>query len=343
MPVLMTRSALFDPTATDDDLKIWNGKTTNLMNLEVPSFQWAKQLYNQMKDKFWIPQRIDLTGDISDYKDLTDSVKQAFNGILSYLIYLDSIQETMLPSIGEVMTAPAVRHCISEQMYFEGIHSESYKYIVEALMPVEERNSIYEFWRTDKILSERCQNILGYYQTYLDSRSPEDYFYALFADYLLEGLYFYNGFQFFYTLSSQMQMNGCADVIKLINRDELDHVRLFQKLLEEGSKEFVFSLDKLLEMTDFAVRKEIEWTGHITNNDCLGITESSTEQYTKYLANLRLKAIGIAPIYENVTNPYKHLEKIADTGKQAHTKANFFETQVSQYVMSTAIGGWDDI
>lgn len=218
MPQLMTRSALFDPMATDDNLKIWNGKTTNLMNLEVSSFQWAKQLYNQMKDKFWIPQRIDLTGDISDYKDLTSSVKTAFDGILSYLIYLDSIQETMLPSIGEVMTAPAVRHCISEQMYFEGIHSESYKYIVETLMPVEERNSIYEFWRTDKILSERCQNILGYYQKYLDTRSSEDYFYALFADYLLEGLYFYNGFQFFYTLSSQMQMNGCADIIKLINR-----------------------------------------------------------------------------------------------------------------------------
>lgn len=95
-------------------------------------------------------------------------------------------------------------------------------------------------------------------------------------------------------------------------------------------------------MTDFAVKKEIEWTGHITNNNVLGVTESSTEQYTKYLANLRLKAIGIAPIYEEVKNPYTHLEKVADTGKEAGTKANFFETTVSSYVMSAAVEGWEE-
>lgn len=337
----MIKPPLFDANATDNDLKLWNGKTTNLMLLDKPQYGWALQLYNQMKDFFWIPQRIDLTSDVNDYNNLIDSEKRAYNGILSYLIYLDSIQEAMLPSIGEVMSAPAVRHCVQEQCFFEGIHSESYKYIVEALLPVERRNEIYDFWRTDKVLAERCHNILSHYQKYIDSRSEEDYFYALLADYLLEGLYFYNGFIAFYVLSARQLMNGTADIIKLINRDELCHVRLFQKLLQEAKKEFTFSQDKVNEMVNDAVQQEINWSNHIIGNDFLGITESSVEQYTKYLADTRLKAIGMEPIYGVTQNPYKHLDRIADVGSEAGTKANFFETTVSSYMMSTAVDGWD--
>lgn len=339
----MQATLIFNPQADDTKAKIWNGETTNLMLLNDGRFKWAHQMYKKMRDDFWIPQRTDLTADVNDYNELITAEKTAFNGVLAYLIYLDSIQETMLPNIGEVMTAPDVRHCIAEQCYFEGIHSESYKYIVESLLPVERQTEIYDFWRTDKTLNERCNFILRYYQDYLDSQKDEDYFYALFADYLLEGLYFYNGFQLFYTYSSRQMMNGCADIIKLINRDEASHVRLFQRLISEAANEFTFSEEKLYEMVDAAVNQEIDWTNHITGNDILGISEASTTQYTKYLADLRLKAVGLKPLYDVTVNPYKHLEGIADISSDGHTKANFFETQVSSYNMSSAIAGWDEI
>jgi ribonucleoside-diphosphate reductase beta chain len=338
----MLRAPLFDPTATDDDIKLWNGKTTNLMLLDRPNFQWALQIYNQMREFFWIPQRTDLTGDINDYRNLMNGEQRAYNGILGYLIYLDSVQEAMLPSFGEVMTAPAVRHCVQEQCFFEGIHSESYKYVVEALLPIEERDKIYDFWRTDKILGERCENILAYYQKYLDTRSDEDYFYALYADYLLEGLYFYNGFTAFYVLSTRNLMGGTADIIKQINRDERLHVLLFQKILIEAKNNFTFSEEKVLEMTANAVTQEVRWANHIIGQDFLGITENSIKQYTEYLADLRLRAIGLPTIYGEKNNPYKHLEKVADLGSEAGTKANFFEAQVTSYNMSSAVHGWDD-
>jgi ribonucleoside-diphosphate reductase beta chain len=337
----MKTTPIFDSTALDSGNDIWNGKTTNLMLLNNPRYKWAHSMYKKMRDDFWIPQKVDLTADITDYTELTDSERKAFNGVLSYLIYLDSIQEAMLPALGETMTAPDVRHCLAEQCYFEGIHSESYKYIVESLLPVEQQSIIYDYWRTDNVLKKRCEFILDYYQRYLDSRSGEDYFYALFADYLLEGLYFYNGFIFFYTLSSRQRMNGCADIIKYINRDEQSHVRLFQRLITEAMPEFEYSKEKIMEMVDDAVNQEIDWANHITNNEVLGISETSTEQYTKYLADLRLKAIGLEPIYGSAKSPYKHLEKIADIGGEAGTKSNFFETSVTSYNMSTVIQGWD--
>jgi ribonucleoside-diphosphate reductase beta chain len=338
----MKSPAIFDINATDKDLKIWNGETTNLMNLDRNPYQWADQLYKQMREKFWVPQRVDLTPDVNSFAQLTNSERQAYTGILSYLTYLDSIQETMLPKISEVMTAPSVRHCLAEQCYFEGIHSESYKYMIETLYPEKERDSIYYLWESDKILADRCQLITSYYQQYCDTRSDEDYLYALFADYLLEGLYFYNGFAFFYTLSSRQLMQGTGDIISLINRDELDHVRLFSKLLAEAFKTFPYSQDKLLEMVDLAVTKEIEWTHHITNNDVLGIPPHAPELYTKYLADLRLKAINLPPLYNQKINPYQHLEKIANTSSGGDVKGNFFEATVTEYNMSSALDGWED-
>jgi ribonucleoside-diphosphate reductase beta chain len=214
--------------------------------------------------------------------------------------------------------------------------------MIETLYNEGDRDSIYYLWESDKVLADRCQLITSYYQQYCDNKTDENYLYALFADYLLEGLYFYNGFQFFFTLSSRQLMQGTADIITLINRDELDHVRLFSKLLAEAFQVFPHSKDKLLEMVNLAVTKEIEWTHHITRNDILGIPPHAPELYTKYLADLRLKAIGMEPLYNQKDNPYQHLEKIANTGNAGEVKGNFFEATVTEYNMSSAVGGWED-
>lgn len=341
--MLLTAPPIFDINATDTNLKIWNGTTTNLMNLDKNPYKWADQLYKQMREKFWIPTRIDLTADVNCFNLLTNGERRAYNGVLSYLTYLDSVQETMLPQIGQVMSAPAVKHCINQQCYFEGIHNESYKYMIETIYPEQERDSIYYLWESDKVLAKRCQLITSYYQQYCENKTDENYLYALFADYLLEGLYFYNGFALFYTLSSRQLMQGTADIISLINRDELDHVRLFSKLLTEAFKEFPHSKDKLLEMVHSAVQQEIEWTQHVCGDDILGIPPKAPVAYTKYLADLRLRAIGMEPLYGQTTNPYGHLEKIANTGNDANIKGNFFEATVTEYNMSSSVGGWDDI
>ncbi|MGK7928546.1 MAG: ribonucleotide-diphosphate reductase subunit beta, partial [Spirulina sp.] len=186
----------------------------------------------------------------------------------------------------------------------------------------------------------------GLYQQYIDDPTPENYFIALMADFILEGLYFYNGFIYFYNLASRMLMPGSADIFKMINRDELSHVRLYQKIIPEAMQTFVHSTDQIYEMFDAAVKYECRWTNHIVGNQILGITEASTEQYTKYLANIRLRSLGLEPLYKEekyTKSPYAHLERFSDTKKEAHTKANFFEAGVTSYVMSSGVGGWDDI
>lgn len=109
---------------------------------------------------------------------------------------------------------------------------------------------------------------------------------------------------------------------------------------------FTHSKDQIYELFAIAVDQEIKWSGHIIGNQILGITEGSIEQYTKYLANNRLRAIGLQPLYSGdkyKKSPYAHLERFSDTQADAHTKANFFESGVTSYVMSSGLSGWDEI
>lgn len=344
----MPITPIFNPMGNDsvESRTIWFGNTTNLMQLNDVRYSWAVGLYQQMRENFWIPQRLDITQDVTDYWNLTNEERYAFDGILSYLTFLDSVQTCNIPHLKSSVTAPEISLCMAEQISQEGMHNQSYQYMIETIIPSEKRDGVYDFWRTDHILKERCEYIAMLYQKYVDNPTQENYFVALLADYLLEGLYFYNGFIYFYNLASRMLMPGSADIFKMINRDELSHVRLYQKLIPEAMQVFTHSTDQIYEMFDKAVEFECRWTNHIVGNNILGITESSTEQYTRYLANSRLRAIGLDPLYTDTKytkSPYTHLERFSDTKKEAHTKANFFEATVTSYVMSSGVAGWDEI
>lgn len=335
---------LFNPAGDDSiaNRQAWGGNSTGLMNLNNIKFKWATQLYRQMRSNFWVPEKVDLTQDANDYLNLTDGERRAYNGILSYLTFLDSAQVHNLPTIKSKVTAPEISLCLTEQASQEALHNASYQYCIEAIVPVEFREGIYDFWRDDQILRDRCAFIGGQYQELNDNPTVQNYVKTLVADYLLEGLYFYNGFMFYYALNARHLMTGSAAIIRYINRDELSHVRLFQKLIEQAAVELEpLDSDQIYEMVHTAVQHECRWTNHILKGEVLGIDEDSTVAYTQHLANTRLVAIGLSPLYPNVKNPYKHLERSADVSSNGEVKANFFEATVTSYNVSSSISGWD--
>lgn len=324
------------------DRQIMNGNSTNINNLNNVKYLWAIQLYKQMLNNFWQPEKVDTTGDINCYRDLSVQERTAYDGILSYLIFLDSIQTVNIPYIVSKITAPEIRMCLTQQIAQEGVHSASYQDLIETIIPVEKRESLYYYWRDDKILADRCKEIANYYQNFIDDDTDNNFILSLVANYFLEGIYFYNGFMFFYNLASRSLMNNTADMIKLIHRDELSHVRLYQKILEDVLQQDLLTKETIYTLCASTVEQEITWSNHIIGDEILGITEESNKNYTRYLANLRLKAIGLQPMYDtDCTNPYAHLEKIADISKEASVKTNFFESSVTSYNMATNVSGWN--
>ena len=344
----MQRKRLFN-TSGDDSLinrRIIKGNVTNLFNLNNVKYQWANKLYRLMMENFWIPEKVSLFDDKRAYDELTPEEQKAYDGILSFLVFLDSIQTNNLPNISDYITAPEVNLILAIQTYQEAVHSQSYAYIIESIIPVEKRAAIYDKWCDDPVLLERNKYIADIYQQFIDERNDVNFARVLVANFLLEGVYFYNGFNFFYNLASRSLMIGTADEIKYINRDELTHCVIFSNIIKEIRKEndTFFNDDEIYAMFRKAVEQEIAWSNHIIGDKIIGITPATIEQYTKFIANKRLKEIGLEPIYEGCDeNPYKQLEKVADTNGEGNVKGNFFEANVSSYNQSTAVEGWDEI
>lgn len=336
---------VFNPQGSDDveSRKPFFGNSTGIINLNKVRYPWAIELWRQMRENFWIAEKIDLTRDVTDYKNLTEEERRGFDGILAYLIFLDSLQVQNIPHIVRACSSPELSLCFSEQNSQEALHGQSYQYMIESIIPKEKRDTLYTYWKDDKILFNRCKLIGTYFQNYIDKPTQKNHLIALIADYILEGVYFYTGFCFFYNLASRALMTGSANVFQMINRDELSHVRFYQKLIQllitEENKVEIELITK--EMMSQAVEQEITWSHHIIGDKILGMPPQGITSYIKYLANIRMKALGFDTMYENVKNPFKHLEKIADTKGEAETKPNFFEVTVTSYQMASAVGGWD--
>lgn len=342
----MLLQQIYSPKGNDckSQRKIWGGNSTGTIDVTQIAFPWARKIYTKMRESFWIPSRYDLTQDKSDYSELTPAETRAWMGILSYLNYLDSVQVINIPNLSRHLTTWEVSNCLAEQISQEAMHGESYQYIVETIVPEKERHKVYDFWKSDKVLSKRCEIASKPYVEFAENPTPENYMMALIADYILEGVLFYGGFLFFYNLASSNRMAGTAKIIKLINKDELLHVSLYQKLVKEGFNVFPHSEDAIYESFDTAVTQEVEWICSIYDGEILGFTEGSIKSYIRYLANLRLRAIGMNPLYDEAENPYKHLLDWADIGGgNGNNKAAFFETEVTDYSQSTSITGWDKI
>lgn len=342
----MKMNPMFNPDGNDDvsARKIIKGQTTGLFNLNAVKYSWAKSLYQVMIGNFWVPEKVSGLKDDARmfHSDLSPQEQRAYKGILSFLIFLDSIQTVNLPHISDFISSPEVNLILAIQTYQEAIHSQSYATILESVVESKERDEIYYFWRSDSILLERNKYIGQIYENFINNQTDENFFRAVVANFLLESIYFYNGFAFFDTLVDKMKMLATGRVIAYIRRDELTHITIFANIIREIHNEFpaIYSEKIIMEMMNEAVKQEIAWSKHILGDRIPGMNEQTTRQYTQWLANNRLAMLNIGPLFpEAVTNPYKHLDRLQDPNSD---KSNFFESTVVNYTQSSSMNGsWD--
>lgn len=318
--------------------RIFGGNSTNIMELTNNKYDWAGKLYRTMMNNFWIPEEIALSSDSRQYSELSEKERDSFDKVICFLVFLDSIQTFNLPNINDYVTAPEVNLLLTIQAYQEAIHSQSYGYILESVVPAEKRKPIYDLWRTDEHLYKRNKYIADIYQEFVDHQSDRGFVKTCMANFILEGLYFYSGFSFFYNLARRGFMTGVGTEIKYINRDELTHLALFQNMFREMRKESpeIFTPqfnEELREMMRGATEQEVEWGQYVIGDEIDGLNKNLIEQYIKYIANQRLKSIDLDPLYPNITvNPMPWIDNFTNFNQ---VKTDFFEEKVINYSKSS--------
>ena len=317
-----------------------NGNTTNLNDFNNMKYSWVSDWYRQGMNNFWIPEEINLAQDLKDYKRLTEEERTAYDKILSFLIFLDSIQTANLSNINNYITASEVNLCLTIQAFQEAVHSQSYSYMLDTICSPEKRNEILYQWKDDKILLERNKFIGDQYNTFLNEPTKHNLLRTIMANYILEGVYFYSGFMFFYKLERNGKMPGSAQEIRYINRDENTHLWLFRSIIRELQKEepelFTEEIkEELREMIKTGVRNEIAWGEYVIGDNIQGINKKLINDYIKYLGNMRASSIGLGKLYEGYDkNPAEWVDRQADANS---VKTDFFEAKSTAYAKAATL------
>lgn len=345
----MNRKKLFNPEA-NENLKVIDGETSNILDLaNIPK---DSEIYHKLFDAAyannWHPSKVDMGPDSYDYKHkLTNDEKEAYDNILSFLAFLDSIQTNNLPNISNYVSNPHIVFFLARQTYDEAIHSKSYGWIFSSIMTKDKARELYLKWKTNKTLLERNKFIAGIYQDFIDNPSKENFIRVLIGNFMLEGLYFYNGFQFFHNLANRGVMLETDTQISYIQRDELVHCSAFEHIINLVWKEnpgFKEQYSEMIyEMFRTAVDWEIKFSSEIIGDKILGMSKNSITEYAYYLGNTRLSSIGLSEIFPKSKNPYKHLEKIAGDKDETSNRTNNFEGTSITYKSPEILDGWDDL
>lgn len=341
----MEKKKIFNENGERGTQSIIRGNTTNLREWNRIKYDWARLLYRTMLNNFWIPEEISLNEDVKQFPYLSEGERSAFDRIISFLNFLDSVQSENLPNLSRYITAPEVSSLLNIQAFQEEIHAQSYSYILDTVTNPITRDQIYDMWREDEQLLNRNKYIANIYQKFNEDASDANFFRVLIANYILEGIYFYSGFSFFYTLARQGKMTATSTIFKYINRDEVTHLVLFQNIIKELRQErkelFTSEMEaEISEMMRIGVENEIAWGQYVTNNQILGINNELIDRYIKYLSNQRLKAIGIPELYPEITeHPMAWIDSFSDLNS---TKTDFFEAKVTNYTKAAAFD-FDDL
>jgi len=340
----LVKKPLFNPNGdTEARLRrMIGGNTTNLNDFNNMKYNWVSEWYRQAMNNFWIPEEINLGVDIKDYRRLPKAERRAYDKILSFLIFLDSIQTANLPHIGAYITANEVNLCLSIQAFQEAVHSQSYSYMLDTICEPQERTAVLYQWKDDPRLLERNQFIGELYNEFQREQSPQMLTRTLVANYILEGIYFYSGFMFFYNLGRSQRMPGSVQEIRYINRDENTHLWLFRSILLELKRENpeLFGEEQANMYRDMireGCEQEIRWGKYVIGEEIEGLNGAMVTDYIQYLGNLRCANLGLAPIYEGHEREPASMAWVSQFSNANMIKTDFFEARSTAYAKSSAL------
>lgn len=340
----LRKKPLFNPEGDIDvrNRRMINGNTTNLNDFNNMKYGWVSDWYRQAMNNFWVPEEINLTVDVKDYPGLPAKERRAYDKILSFLVFLDSIQTANLPAIAEYITANEVNLCLSIQAFQEAVHSQSYSYMLDTICEPQKRNEVLYQWKNDAYLLERNTFIGELYNEFQKKKDSDTFLKTVVANYILEGVYFYSGFMFFYNLGRNHKMPGSAQEIRYINRDENTHLWLFRNIILELKKEEpgLFTNEKVdvyREMIREGCEQEIRWGHYVIGDAIPGLTKEMITDYIKYLGNQRCTNLGFKKLYEGHDEEPASMSWVSQYSNANLIKTDFFEARSTAYAKSTAL------
>ena len=296
------------------------GDEPNTQRFDQQKYPVFEKLNQQQLGFFWRPEEVSLQKDRNDYHLLSEDQKHIFTSNLKYQTLLDSVQGrgpclAFLP----FCSLPELESMLVAWDFSETIHSRSYTYIMKNVYP-DPTAVLDTIVETPEIMS-RAKTVTESYDKFIEyshkyhlmgegnrKELKKLLYLTLINVNILEGIRFYVSFACSFAFGELKLMEGSAKIISLIARDENLHLAVTQNIInnyrnKENDKEMLQVMketeQEVYDMYDIAVQQEKEWAKYLfREGSMIGLNDILLNQYVEYMANKRMKAIGLKAQYD---------------------------------------------
>ena len=341
------------------------GKPLGIQRYDNYKYPVFERLTTQQLGYFWRPEEVSLQKDRSDYQLLRPEQKHIFTSNLKYQVMLDSVQgRGPGMAFAPYCSLPELEGCMKVWEFMEMIHSRSYTYIIKNVY--SNPSDVFDTILSDNRILERAQSVTQAYDDFINGAHEYDQsnmwkegwkgsylsetttyelkrklFRAVANVNILEGIRFYVSFACSFAFGELKLMEGSAKIVSLIARDENQHLVITQQILnkwrdgDDPDMKKIYKEEEAWFYKTFenAVNQEKLWSEYLfKNGSMIGLNEKLLQQYVEWIANKRMKAVGLKPVYDIAAraNPLPWTQHwISSKGLQVAPQ----ETEVESYVV----------
>lgn len=288
----------------------------------------------------WTGEEVDFSTDVSDLRSRMKPAEQHLvKRLVAFFATGDSIVgNNLVLNLYKHVNSPEARMYLSRQLYEEALHVQFYLTLLDTYIADRDERAA-AFAAVENIPSiqkkaQFCFKWIDSIQDLTELRGDADMRAFLlnlvcFAA-CIEGLFFFAAFAYVYYLRARGLLQGLATGTSWVFRDESAHIEFALEVIGTVRRERPDLFDesfggRVTEMIREAVDCELTFAEDTLSLGVTGLSIHGMREYLEYVADRRLAALGLAPIYGS-RNPFAFMEL-----QDVQELTNFFERRVSAY------------
>jgi ribonucleoside-diphosphate reductase beta chain len=288
----------------------------------------------------WTVEEVDFSIDVTDLRTRMKPAEQhLIKRLVTFFATGDSIVgNNLVLNLYKHINSPEARMYLSRQLYEEALHVQFYLTLLDTYVsdPAERAEA---FAAVDNIpsIQKKAQFCFKWIDSIesLDKLRNDADMRAFLLNLVcfaacIEGLFFFAAFAYVYYLRSRGLLQGLATGTNWVFRDESAHIEFALEVIATVRRERPDLFDAgfakdVTQMLREAVDCELTFAEDTLGQGVSGLSVAHMREYLQYVADRRLEAVGVAPIFGS-RNPFSFMEL-----QDVQELTNFFERRVSAY------------
>lgn len=302
-------------------------------------YPWAYELWKRQQRVHWMPEEVTEIGDDIEHWEnkLTPNERSLLTHLFRFFTQSDiEVQDNYMEKLSRVFKPNEIKMMLAANANMETVHVDAYSLVLETVgMPEAEYSAFLEYEEM-----KAKHNFLQGFE--IDPADPESVLVnlAVFGGFT-EGLQLFGMFAMLLNFPRFGLMRGMGKIVSWSVRDESLHCEGIVKLYHAFAQETGALTDAVRNRIRTICQQVVEMEERFVDlafslGEVRGMTAEEIKSYVRYLADWRLKQLGLAPLYNIEKHPLPWIVPLINGVEHS----NFFEGSATEYSKGATTGTW---